>query len=73
MNNKNIDKAKEGSEKTIKTIWYKIPIECTNCGNPNYNQGESWFVEIPMGKSIEDYCKETSCKICGCLTLRGVK
>lgn len=38
---------------------YLEDLICWNCGKRD-------SVEIPKGKTIEDYCDETKCSKCGC-------
>lgn len=50
--------------------YYEVPIHCGNCKRPNNAIGESYWVKIPKGTTIDDFLKQMKCKYCGCITLK---
>lgn len=61
---------------------YLAPVMCSNCekgasvrrvvrpDSTVVHEG-SYLVEIPLGKSVEEYLPQAECSYCGCRTLRS--
>ena len=62
----------EGQPFEEKMEFYKICVECRNCGRPNYLTDEAYIVAIPHGLEVSKVLMEMSCKYCKCKTLRRV-
>lgn len=54
------NKTEENEDRT-----YDANVICTNC------QEEFADLEIPIGTTINDYCKTQKCGNCGCIDLSG--
>jgi len=50
---------------------YSVRVKCINCGyGTKLGTITKAFIDIPKGKTIDEYLKTVECPVCGCKTIR---